>query len=169
MRTLVLSSGYMPLGTIPWERAFSLVYLGKADAIDFYEKTARSAKSTHKIPAVIRVKTLSKVQTRPVRFNKQNVFLRDGGICAYCMNTISFRKSTYDHVIPKSRGGQTKWDNIVLCCQECNGRKADRTPEEANMTLNLRPFKPAPISALKAFIQKYKSKAPKQWLQWIPN
>lgn len=157
------------MGTVSWQRAFNLVLLDKAEALDFYEKPARSAHASHKIPAVIRVKADGKIKVRQVRFNKQNIFLRDKGVCAYCSTALSFRKATYDHVVPKSKGGATKFENIVLCCGVCNAKKADKTPEEAGMSLINRPHRPAPISALKAFIQKHKSKAPKQWLAWIPQ
>lgn len=169
MKTLVLNSGYMPIGALEWERAFSLVYAGKAEAIAYYDKKVRSAHDEHAVPSVIRIQKQGKSFIKHVRFNKRNVFLRDGGKCAYCQQPVSYRKATYDHVKPKSKGGPTNWTNIVLCCQTCNGKKKDMTVEQAGLVLHATPFRPAPISALKAFIQRYKSKAPKAWIDWIPS
>lgn len=168
MKTLVLSASYMPMGVLPWERAFVLSYQGKAEVLEYYVETVRSAHRDHKVPAVIRITNMGKVADKNVRFNKRNIYLRDQGRCSYCLQPLSYRKATYDHVIPKSKGGKTNWTNIALACEDCNKRKADKTLLEAHMDLKQVPYRPAPISALKAFIQAHKSKAPKIWLNWLP-
>lgn len=167
MKTLVLSNNYLPIGAIEWQRAFVLVYTKKAQALSYYDKLVRSASHEHQVPSVIKVEKNAPHFFRSVRFNKRNLFLRDGGKCAYCQKNISYRKATYDHIIPKSKGGPTSWTNIAICCIDCNFVKKDRTPEEAGMILKTNPSKPAPISSLKSFMQRYKSRAPKAWSDWI--
>jgi 5-methylcytosine-specific restriction endonuclease McrA len=80
--------------------------------------------------------------------NRQNIFKRDGQRCQYCGTSEDL---TLDHVIPKSRGGQSKWDNLTTACKRCNSRKGDFTPEEANMPLQQKPYKPSFIVFLRDF------------------
>lgn len=82
------------------------------------------------------------VPPRTPLINRHAIYERDGGKCAYCQKSLDRRDATMDHVLPRSRGGQTEWLNIVLSCTECNTRKGDRTPTEAHMTLHSKPYVP---------------------------
>lgn len=82
------------------------------------------------------------VPPRVPLINRHAIYDRDGGKCAYCKKYLDRREATMDHIVPSSKGGQTEWTNIVLCCTECNTRKGDRTPSEARMTLHNKPYVP---------------------------
>lgn len=98
------------------------------------------------MPAVIRVASFTVPKGKDVRFyqafTRKNIYERDHGVCQYCGKPVSFKAFTFDHVIPKSRGGLTTWNNIVCSCLTCNAHKANKTPKEANMKLRQKPFAP---------------------------
>lgn len=112
-----------------------------AERIEDSDKILRSPSQIYAVPSVIRLK---KYVRRPphqkVAFNRKNVFRRDDNTCQYC--SLKSNDLTLDHVIPRSRGGGTSWENVVACCQQCNAKKRDRTPEEANMLLKRKPVAP---------------------------
>ena len=95
-----------------------------------------------KLPEIITLCNYSNVPTRAISFSRRNLFNRDKHICQYCGRQPGSDSLTVDHVMPRSRGGDTTWENCVLACVECNFRKADRTPEEAGMRLRKQPVKP---------------------------
>lgn len=170
MRTLVLNQNYTPLGTIDWTKAVTLLFSGKVDVVEEYENhDIRSASLTMKMPSVIRLNKYVNGKKVGVRFNKSNVYIRDKGKCQYCLRKINENRSTYDHVIPKSRGGKTDWNNIVTCCYGCNQRKDCRTPEEAGLKLITRPYRPESLPVEQAFSLRYKNKIPESWKPYVPN
>jgi len=144
MDTLVLNSAYMPVNRVSWRKAFTWIFSGRAEVVEEYEdRTVSSPTQTFKMPAIIRF--LGKVVglfRRSVKFNRQNVYLRDKGCCQYCGKKVSRSHFTYDHVVPRSQGGKTVWDNVVIACLPCNQHKANRTPEQAKMRLRMKPAKP---------------------------
>ena len=94
------------------------------------------------VPRVIRVLAFAKLPRREVRFSRRNIFARDQHTCQYCGRRFSATELSLDHVIPRSRGGTTTWDNIVSACRACNVRKGGRTPTEASLSLVRPPRKP---------------------------
>ncbi len=132
-RTLLLSQSYEPVSTITWQRAICLTILGKAELIETYDKEIHSVSQTFKTPAVIRLLKTFKKKKTILRFSKQNVFARDRWKCQYCGKSFSDSELTYDHVVPKSKGGKTNWENIVTACKKCNMKKADKTVKESGM------------------------------------
>ncbi|MDE0529477.1 MAG: HNH endonuclease [Truepera sp.] len=112
-----------------------------AERVENAETVLRSPTRIFIVPSVIRLKRYVR---RPIRqrvaFNRKNVLRRDSHTCQYC--GARSNDLTLDHIIPRSRGGATAWTNVVACCQRCNARKRDRTPEEANMALRWRPAAP---------------------------
>lgn len=94
------------------------------------------------VPRVIRLLSYDKVPKRGLRFNRRNVFARDGNRCQYCGKTFSTSELSLDHVTPRSRGGEMCWENIVCSCVDCNARKGGRTPREAGMKLTRKPVRP---------------------------
>lgn len=82
------------------------------------------------------------VSDKPVQFTRRNIFLRDNNTCQYCGKNLPSDQLNLDHIIPKSRGGLTNWENIVLSCVRCNQKKANRTPREANLKLRSQPYHP---------------------------
>jgi len=142
--TLVLSPSYEPIGQVGWQRAISLLFAGRVEVVAEYEdRHVRSVTMTFKLPSIIRFISGAMGKKRGVRFSKENVFARDKGRCQYCAKAIAKVDATYDHVVPKARGGRTRWENIVIACLDCNQRKANRTPREAGMRLVREPEKPA--------------------------
>jgi len=141
-RTLLLSQSYEPIATISWQRAICLLTLGKVEIIEEYDRDVRSVSVVFKMPSVVRLIRAFRRHRKRVKFSKQNVFARDRWRCQYCGVKGPISDMTYDHVLPRSRGGKTCWENIVTACRDCNARKADRTPEEAGMRPRKRPERP---------------------------
>ncbi len=102
----------------------------------------RSVSFDIQVPRVIRLLRYDRVPRHTLRFNRRNVFARDGHQCQYCGRTPPSQQLSMDHVLPRSRGGETNWENVVCCCLRCNSRKGGRTPQEARMNLLNKPRRP---------------------------
>ena len=131
---LVLNADFRPLSYYPlslwcWQDVVKAVFLGRVDVIAEYDYSVRSPSFEMKLPSVIALREFVK-QDRPPAFTRFNVFLRDGFQCAYCGSP---HELTFDHVIPRSKGGRTSWTNIVAACSPRNLRKGGRLPKEANI------------------------------------
>lgn len=146
---LLLNITYEPLKIIDWKRAVTLLCLGKVEVIEEYNREIRSVSFTIKLPSVVRLLQLVRRPKSPVRFSRQNIYARDRFHCQYCGGKYPSEELTYDHVIPKSRGGKTKWENIVTCCVDCNRKKGGRTPAEAAMSLIREPGRPTWVPAIR--------------------
>ncbi len=160
-RTLVLTPWYFPFSVVGWEDAITLVYLDKVDVIVEYDEEVRSPSTSMKVPAVVRLRGKVSPIKRGVRFSRFNVYVRDGFTCAYCSTKLPMSKLTYDHVLPRSRGGRTVWENIVTACALCNAKKADKTPEEARMRPRKPPYRPASLPLAAPLVDP--STAPIEW------
>ena len=142
MKTLKLDSTYRPVGVIDCLDALVLCIVGKATAVEEYEDEISSPSVTFKIPSVIVLKNVVKFISRSIRATRNNIIWRDKNTCQYCGYVGTSSNLTLDHVLPKSRGGDNSWLNLVTCCKKCNQKKRDRTPEEADMKLLNKPVKP---------------------------
>jgi 5-methylcytosine-specific restriction endonuclease McrA len=142
MKTLKLDSTYRPVGVIDCLEALVLCIVGKATAVEEYEDEISSPSVTFKIPSVIVLKNVVKFISRSIRATRNNIIWRDKNTCQYCGYVGISSNLTLDHVLPKSRGGDNSWLNLVTCCKKCNQKKRDRTPEEADMKLLNKPVKP---------------------------
>ncbi len=138
--TLKLDAAYRPLEIIEGYRGFSMVYSGRARAI---ENHSHKLSAFFYYPSIIVVN--SYIRKRPVHLSptRMNIYWRDQYRCQYCCKKFSTSHLTLDHVIPKSRGGQKSWENIVTCCGGCNQKKGDKTPSEASMSLFKKPVTPS--------------------------
>ena len=141
--TLVLDQGYQPHRVVSWQRAVCMWWEGKCEVVEEYDEDIKSVSFTIKMPAVVRLLHRVRGKKQAVKFSRINVATRDSFTCQYCVTRMPLSKLTYDHVIPKSKGGRTLWENIVMACYPCNERKANRTPAEAKMKLKKVPVKPA--------------------------
>jgi 5-methylcytosine-specific restriction endonuclease McrA len=151
-QVLLLNITYEPLRIINWKKAITLLCLGKVEVIEEYGRDIHSVSFTIKLPSVVRLLNLVKKPKSPVKFSRQNIYLRDKYRCQYCGLKHSTEELTYDHVLPKSRGGKTEWENIVTCCIGCNRKKGGRTPNEARMNLVRKPTRPSWVPAIKITI-----------------
>jgi len=142
MKTLKLDSTYRPVGVIDCVEALVMCIVGKATAVEEYEDEISSPSITFKLPSVIVLKTVVKFISTGIRPSRNNILWRDKNQCQYCGIIESPRDMTIDHVIPRSRGGENTWTNLVTCCKRCNQKKGNRTPEEADMSLLNKPIKP---------------------------
>jgi 5-methylcytosine-specific restriction endonuclease McrA len=141
-RTLLLNSTYEPLKVISWQRAVTLRWLGKVEVVRTYDRDIRSVTFKVRMPAVVRLLRFIRRKRPQISFSRRNLFARDKSCCQYCGGRHDSSELTYDHVLPRSRGGRTEWTNIVTCCVDCNRRKGGRTPDEAGMRLLRSPKRP---------------------------
>jgi len=142
-KTLLLNVTYEPLRVISWKKAVTLLTLGKVEVIEEYDQEIHSISFSIQLPSVVRLLRLVKWRRRDtVKFSRQNIYTRDHGICQYCGTHLQQKEITYDHVIPKSQGGITCWENVVMCCMLCNRKKGGKTPQQARMKLLKPPQQP---------------------------
>jgi 5-methylcytosine-specific restriction endonuclease McrA len=147
-RTLLLSQGYEPIKVISWQRAITLLSLGKVEVIEEYDAEIRAVSLVIKVPAVVRLLRAFRRHAKPVKFSRINIYARDGYKCQYCGTKCPISELTYDHVVPRAKGGRTTWENIVSCCYPCNYHKGNRTPAEASMSLRTVPTRPQWVPAV---------------------
>lgn len=165
MRTLVLDQGYQPHGIVTWQKAISLLYVGKVDVVEEYADVIRSVSMAMKMPAVIRLRRAMRHRPYRLKFSRLNVMRRDGFSCQYCRTKAPVGELTYDHVVPRAQGGRTCWENIVTACRECNHAKADRTPKQAGMPLAKTPVRPTWLPA--GGVEVDERRVPDSWKSWL--
>lgn len=161
-RVLVLDGAYRPHRVVNWQRGVTLALTGRVEVLVEYDYEISSPSITVKVPAVVRLKTKPRSRVNQLRFNRLNVALRDEFCCQYCKQQLPLKSLTYDHVIPRSRGGKTEWTNIVMACRPCNQHKDCRTPEEAGMP-HPRPQVPSWLPPRGPSFDDIE----KEWIGWI--
>lgn len=156
---LVLNRNYQPVHVTSVKRAVSLLYLGVAKAIDsqyrlyeFADWAALSAAAPHdsistidrriRVPRVVVLSAYEYLPRGRVRFSRLNIYARDHDTCQYCARQLPRSELNLDHVVPRSQGGKTSWENVVCSCVPCNLRKGGRTPEQAGIKLLRVPVRP---------------------------
>lgn len=139
--TLKLDASYRPLAVVSAKEALVMSVLDKCNVIETWDRKVAAGKHTFDLPSVIALKAYTNKNKTQVKCTRGNIFWRDNHTCQYCGTTDA--KMTIDHVIPKSKGGHFGWDNIVTCCEPCNQKKGDRTPEKAAMSLLNKPTMPS--------------------------
>ena len=140
---LVLNADYRPLSYYPlslwsWQDAIKAVFLDRVNIVAEYEAAVSSPSFAMKLPSVVSLKTFVRPNRHPA-FTRFNVFLRDRFECQYCGDRDDL---TFDHIVPRSKGGQTTWDNVCAACSTCNLRKGNKLPREADMWPAQKPFMP---------------------------
>lgn len=179
-QVLVLNRSFLPVHVTTVRRAFTLLYIGLAKAVDEEFKTfdfdswaALSAAVEHeesvgmvgravRVPRVIVLQAYDRLPKRHVRFSRLNIYARDRNTCQYCGRVYPKHELNLDHVVPRSQGGTSNWENIVCCCLACNRIKGGRTPEQAGMRLVSRPRRPrwTPYMNVSPRGARYKAWAP---------
>ena len=130
---------YYPLSLWPWQEVIKAVFLERVEVVSTYDQVVRSPTFEMALPSVVALKHYV-AQDRAPAFTRFNLFLRDAFVCQYCG---AGEELTFDHVVPRSRGGRTTWENIVTACAPCNLTKGGRTPREAHMFPAKTPRRPA--------------------------
>jgi 5-methylcytosine-specific restriction endonuclease McrA len=143
-----LNQGYEPVKIVSWKRAITLLFLGKVEVIEEYDHDIKTTSVLIKIPAVVRLLKAFRRHAKPVKFSRVNIYGRDNYRCQYCGAQKSINDLTYDHIVPRSRGGRTNWLNIATACTPCNTKKGNRTPAEAGMKLLKQPVQPTATPTL---------------------
>jgi 5-methylcytosine-specific restriction endonuclease McrA len=130
---LVLNASFEPINICGWESAIKKVVKGKATVIQYHDRYVHLGLQ---LPSVVRLIHYARVPHRVQELTRKNILIRDGYRCQYCRHhQPKGHGLTLDHVIPRSQGGRNTWENLVACCEGCNRRKSNRTPEEAKMPL----------------------------------
>lgn len=164
-RTLVLSQGFEPVKIVSWQRALTLLFLGKVEVIEEYDRDVKTTSIAIKIPAVVRLLRAFRRHAKPVKFSRINIYGRDKYTCQYCGAKKPIGELTYDHVVPRAQGGKTTWTNIATCCQLCNRKKANRTPAEAGMRLLKTPVQPTATPVLVVTLSR--TSVPDAWRDYM--
>jgi len=136
---LVLNASYEPINVCAVRRAIVLILKGVAAAEEHAAVTLHAARTRLHMPTVIRLLEYRRIPHQTHALSRKNILIRDRYTCQYCLRTLPASELTLDHVVPRSRAGETTWENLVACCHPCNNRKGNRTPDEASMRLSRQP------------------------------
>jgi len=166
-RVLLLNSSYEPVSLINAERAITLWFLGKVTIVSERDVTWRSVSVAIKVPSVVRLVNYIKGlggRRNIVKLTRKNVLLRDAYKCQYCGIQSGPDKLNIDHVVPKSQGGKSEWENLVASCIKCNNKKDCKTPKQAGMTLMKKPKKP---EFLMFTLHRHLKNVPEDWRSYL--
>lgn len=174
---LILNADYSPLSIVDYRKAIIFLYrddiLNSIEVMHYHKDDyIQGVNYTVQIPSIIRIKQYLSVYTWKVKFSRNNLFLRDNYKCQYCGKHMEKNALTYDHIIPKSqyrpKDGATTWTNIVSACISCNRKKANKTPEQANMKLMTSPIQPM---KQKKYLSVHRTLStinmPMEWIDYI--
>jgi 5-methylcytosine-specific restriction endonuclease McrA len=164
-QTLVLSQSFEPIKIVSWQRAITLLFLGKVEVIEEYDRNIKTTSIVIKVPSIVRLLNAFRRHRKAVKFSRVNIYGRDGYACQYCGLKKKTSELTYDHVVPRAQGGKTIWSNIVTACETCNSQKANRTPAQAGMKLRKQPVQPTAMPALVVTVSK--ESMPDAWSDYV--
>ncbi len=162
---LVLNATYEPINVTAVRRAIVLVLKGVATTEEEDGFFIHSSQLAFRVPSVIRLVEFRRIPYQTRALSRKNVLLRDRYTCQFCGRVMPAHELTLDHVIPRSRGGHTDWDNLVACCHRCNNLKGDRLPEEAGLRL-LRPPHPFTLHTSRQ-IMRMMGRADERWRKYL--
>jgi 5-methylcytosine-specific restriction endonuclease McrA len=148
---LILNQNYEPLSVCNVKKAVILLLLGKAELIEKADgKLLHSVSMAMPFPSVVRLSIYIRLPYKKIILSRKNILRRDSHRCQYCgRGDVSL---TVDHIVPKSRGGEDTWENLITACIPCNNRKGDRTPEEASMSLSRKTMRPNHVTFIRHFV-----------------
>ncbi len=162
---LVLNATYEPINVCAARRAVVLVLKGIARAEESNGHVLRCSQCHFPLPSVIRLLDYRRIPQRSRALSRKNILMRDRNTCQYCGRLASAPELTLDHVVPRSRGGKSTWENLVACCKPCNHQKRDRLPAEAEMTL-LRPPRPLNLHTSR-HLMRMMGKSDEKWRKYL--
>ncbi len=187
-KVLVLNKNFIPVSLTSWKKAIKLVYLERADVVDEEYRTYSfndwfelsqmikehpagfiyTPRFKIAIPEIIALRFYDKIQFEEPQLTRRNIYEHYGYRCCYCGKKFPTERLNIDHIIPRSRGGKTEWNNIVTSCIDCNFKKANKTPQEAGMKLLIPPSKPQRRIRL-ALVLNPQIKIPSSWQKFIDH
>jgi 5-methylcytosine-specific restriction endonuclease McrA len=162
---LVLNASYEPINVCAARRALVLVLKGVASAEEHSSSHVHSSRHTMRLPSVIRLLEYRRIPHQTRALSRKNILMRDRYTCQYCYKVLPSAELTLDHVVPRSRAGDTTWENLVACCHPCNNRKGSRTPEEAGMRLARLP-RPFSLHTSR-HLMRLLAKSDSQWKKYL--
>lgn len=163
-KVLVLNATYEPLNVVSVQRAIILLLKDKAELIEATKARLRAEQISFPVPSVIRLVTYVRLpHNMALPLTRRTVLARDNYQCQYCGCYPGKGELSIDHILPRSRGGQNTWENVVAACKRCNQRKGNRTPEEANMPLISKPTRPRYV----AVVMLRQDRAAESWLKYM--
>ena len=163
---MLLNASFEPIKVISWQKAVTLLFLGKVEVVDEYEREIRSVSLALKMPAVVRLLRYAKFARRKPPLTRLHLLARDAFCCQYCGCSLSYVDATMDHVLPRSQGGASSWKNLVTACHPCNRRKGGRTPQQAKMALLSEPCEP---DWLPVVTMRFYHNLPSSWLTFLTS
>lgn len=150
-KVLVLNSSYEPLSICDAQKAIVLLFCGKAVAVAHHpEQFVCTVSQSFPLPSIVRLTVYVRLPYKKIMLNRKNIFRRDNFQCQYCGRTDN--PLTIDHMIPRSKGGEDTWENLITACSPCNTKKGNRTPQEAGMLPMKQPIRPSHIMLMRKFI-----------------
>jgi len=162
---LVLNASYEPINVCAARRALVLVLKGVASAEEESTQHIHSARAAVRLPSVIRLLEYRRIPHQTRALSRKNILMRDRYTCQYCHRTLPSSELTLDHVVPRSRAGESNWENLVACCNPCNNKKGSRTPEEAGMKLARQP-RPFSLHTSR-HLMRLLGKSDEQWRKYL--
>jgi 5-methylcytosine-specific restriction endonuclease McrA len=162
---LVLNASYEPINICALRRALILILKGVASAEEHANGHVHSHRQALRMPSVIRLLEYRRIPHQSRALSRKNILMRDRYTCQYCHRVLPSSELTLDHVQPRSRGGETSWENLVACCHPCNNRKGNRTPDEAGMRL-LRVPKPYSLHTSR-HLMRLMGRSDEQWKKYL--
>lgn len=166
LRTLVLTPWMSPHRIASWQAGVTLVVLGKGEILEGYDVECSSPSVRIQVPAVVRLVKEMHANKKGAKFSRINIYTRDGFRCCYDGKKYAKHELNYDHVLPRSRGGKTDWENIVTSCIQCNLRKGKKTPAEAGMRMHFQPYRPRVLPMTAPFLVDV-ANMPEQWIPYV--
>lgn len=170
---LVLNADFAPVGLLPlsvmgWESAVHNVVADDVVVVAEHDIEIHSASLTMRLPSVIALRQYVRRRTIPALTRYNLITLRDKNCCCYCGHTFPASELTYDHFIPRAQGGSSKWQNLVASCGVCNARKSNRTPQQAGMVAQWRPWLPSSEVLARADFFLNQRKYHESWREFLP-
>lgn len=171
MDVLVLSKTWEPIDRVPWQQVFTKMFgAGGVQVVEYHDEKlvhSNGGLKEWKVPSIVRFIDAVTPTIKGIKFSRENIYTRDQGRCQYCGVKVAYDDFEFEHVIPRSRGGTTTWENIVVACTGCNQKKGNKTPKEASMKMLSTPRKPDHLKGKKRITLSWSPGMPESWRSYM--